>query len=289
MTVRSHRWREQELIERRNPVTYTAQPRSSYFERVGAHSFVPTVHARGAWAVDEQHFSPLGGLLVHEIERVRADEGRAELLISRLSFDILGRNTFEQFDIHVETIRPGRTIELVEATVTIAGRATVSARAWLTTAQDTCAVAGGEPDRLPAPESLSPWPLSSVWPGGYVASLETRPVGIPQPGRTTAWLSTPLDLVADEKTSALASYVALVDTANGIAVRQEPTKWMFPNLDLTIHLYRQPEAGWTGLDTTVTFGHTGQGITSTVLHDSRGPVGRAEQILTVRPQPDTEK
>ncbi|MGV9434069.1 thioesterase family protein, partial [Nocardia sp. NPDC003648] len=29
----------------------------------------------------------------------------------------------------------------------------------------------------------------------------------------------------------------------------------------------------------------GQGLTSTVLHDVRGPVGVAQQILTVRPQP----
>lgn len=267
-------------------MTNPTAPQSSYFERVGAHRFVPTAHARGAWAVDEQHFSPLGGLIVHEIERMRTREGRAELVISRIGFDILGRNTFEEFDIHVEVIRPGRTIELVEATVVIAGRVTVSARVWLMTGEETGIVAGGEPDTLPEPESLSPWQLSSVWPGGYVASLETRPVGIPQPGRTTAWLATSLDLVAGERVSDLASFVALVDTANGIAVRQEPTKWMFPNLDLTIHLYRQPEAGWTGLDTTVTFGHTGQGLTSTVLHDVRGPVGHAQQILTVRPQPD---
>ncbi|MFD6455322.1 thioesterase family protein, partial [Nocardia sp. NPDC060220] len=140
------------------------------------------------------------------------------------------------------------------------------------------------PERLPTPESLASWPLTSVWPGGYIASLDTRPVGIPQPGRNTAWVHSPMDLVSAEPADPLASYLALVDTANGIAVRQEPTKWMFPNLDLTVHLYRQPEGEWTGLDTTVTFGHTGQGLTSTVLHDIRGPVGVAEQILTLRPQ-----
>ncbi|MBF6247996.1 thioesterase family protein, partial [Nocardia elegans] len=41
---------------------------------------------------------------------------------------------------------------------------------------------------------------------------------------------------------------------------------------------------WTGLDTTVTWGADGQWLTSTVLHDIHGPVGRVEQILTVRPQ-----
>ena len=58
---------------------------------------------------------------------------------------------------------------------------------------------------------------------------------------------------------------------------------MFPNVDLSIHLYRSPVWGWVGLDTTVIFGADGVGLTSTTLHDRLGPVGRAEQILTVRP------
>ncbi|MEV0697110.1 thioesterase family protein [Saccharopolyspora sp. NPDC050389] len=253
----------------------------SYFERLDAHRFKPTAHASGAWRSDEQHFSPLGGLIVHAIERARA--GRPELLISRISFDILGKIDLDEFEIHVETTRPGRTIELMEATTIIAGRPVVRARAWFLGEQDTSAVAGGEPDPLPAPESLEPWPMSSLWSGGFIASLETRTVGAPQPGRTTAWVSTRTDLVAGEPVSPVASYVALVDTANGIAVRQEPTKWMFPNVDLSIHLYRQPEGRWTGLDTTVVFGGHGQGLTSTVLHDVRGPIGTAQQSLTVRP------
>lgn len=265
-------------------MTETIAP-TSYFRRIGAHRFQPTSHAGGAWDTDEQHFSPLAGLIVHEIARTRAAEHRPALVMSRISFDILGRIAFDEFDVDVRTLRPGRTIELVEATVTIAGRSVVSARSWLLSTQDTDSVAGGEPERLPAPESLSSWPLTSVWPGGYIASLDTRPTGVPQPGRTTAWVRSSVDLVAGEPTDALASYLALVDTANGIAVRQEPTKWMFPNLDLTIHLYRQPEGEWTGLDTTVAFGRTGQGLTSTVLHDITGPVGVAEQILTLRPQP----
>ncbi|MFE2996478.1 thioesterase family protein [Nocardia sp. NPDC059246] len=264
-------------------MTETSAPESSYFRRVGEHRFVPTRHAGGAWADDEQHFSPVGGLIVHEILRARAD--RPGLVLSRISFDILGRIGFEEFEIRVETVRPGRTIELVQTTVTIGGRSVVSARAWFLGVQDTDSVAGGEPDRLPAPDELESWELGSLWSGGYIASIDTRPVGIPQPGRTTAWITTSLDLVAGERSEALASYIALVDTANGIAVRQEPTKWMFPNVDLTIHLYRQPEGEWTGLDTTVAFGHTGQGLTSTVLHDVRGAVGYAQQILTVRPQP----
>ena len=41
--------------------------------------------------------------------------------------------------------------------------------------------------------------------------------------------------------------------------------------------------GWVGFDTQVAFGPTGLGLTSSVLHDIEGPVGRAQQMLTVRP------
>ncbi len=58
---------------------------------------------------------------------------------------------------------------------------------------------------------------------------------------------------------------------------------MFPNVDLTVHLHRQPAGPWVGLDTSVVFGPDGCGLTTTVLHDRTGAVGRAEQLLTVRP------
>lgn len=271
----------------------------SYYERIDEHRYKPTPHAGGAWDAAEQHFSPLGGLIVHAIDRHvaasaasagaasagAAAPARTGMLLGRISFDILGRLALDECEVRVETVRPGRTIELVEATVLIAGRPAVRARAWFLASVDTEAVAGGGPGPLTPPEGLDPWPLNSTWPGGYIASLEFRAVAPPQRGRATAWVSTQLDLVAGESSSPLASYIALVDTANGIAVRQPPTAWMFPNLDLTLHLHRQPEGGWTGLDTTVVFGGTGQGVTSTVLHDVAGPVGHAQQVLTVRPVP----
>ncbi|QNP68563.1 thioesterase family protein [Streptomyces roseirectus] len=255
----------------------------SYYERIDDHRFKPTHLAQGAWAPDEQHFSPLGGLIVHAMDRHLAD--RPGLLLSRLSYDILGRLALDECEVTVETVRPGRTIELIEAVVHISGRPVVRARGWLLTAVDTTSVAGGTGLSLPAPETSPAWAMSETWPGGYVASLDVRTPVAPEPGRGTAWLSTPHTLVAGEPVSNLASFLTLVDTANGIAVRQQPTEWMFPNVDLTIHLHRQPEGSWTGLDTTVSFGPTGQGLTSTVLYDVAGPVGTAQQILTVRPAP----
>jgi acyl-CoA thioesterase len=259
------------------------EPRGGYFERVAGDKYVPTADAGGAWNPTEVHFSPLSGLITHAIDLHRQATEANEKRLSRISFDILGFLAADECDIKVETIRPGRTIELVEATVAIGGRAAVLARAWFMSEVDTTRVAGGEPERLPNPNTVEAWDLTQTWDGGWVASLEERAITPPKPGRTTAWLRTDIDLVTGEPASPHARFITLVDTANGIAARQSPKEWMFPNLDLTIHLYRQPTGPWVGLDTTVTFGPSGQGLTRTTLHDEVGPVGTAAQTLTVRP------
>ncbi|MFG2868199.1 thioesterase family protein [Streptomyces sp. NPDC048338] len=270
-----------------HPVTTDTGVRESYYVRTDEHRYKPTSHAGGAWSAGEQHFSPLAGLVVHAIDRHLAGRPDQGLVLARISYDILGRIALAECEITVETVRPGRTIELLEAVVRIDDRPVVRARAWLLASQDTSAVADSPHEPLPDPESLPSWAMNSAWDGGYVSSIDVRRTPPTRRGRTAAWISSLVDLVAGETASPLASYVALVDTANGIAVQQDPTAWMFPNLDLTIHLHRQPRGPWTGLDTTVAFGPSGQGLTSSVLHDVSGPVGHAEQILTVRPQPGT--
>ncbi|MEV4704362.1 thioesterase family protein [Actinoplanes sp. NPDC049316] len=256
---------------------------TSYFARVSAGRFRPSELTGGAWATDEQHIAPMTGLIAHEVERFAARRGPDGMVITRISMDILGVLKLAEFDVEVTVVRPGRTIELLEAVVTARGRVAVRARIWRMGPYDTAAVAGGDGGVLPHPDGLVSYPLGDVWPGGFIGSVDVRPVGEPRPGHARVWITSAASLVAGEEASPLAEYVKLIDTANGIAVRESPKEWMFPNLDLTIHLHRQPEGRWVGLDTAVTFGAQGVGLTSSVLHDDRGPVGRAEQILTIRP------
>jgi len=138
-------------------------------------------------------------------------------------------------------------------------------------------------DRHRPPEGFDSWTMSDMWDCGYARSLGVRRRASTRTGRAAAWVTSHVDLVAGEPSSALASFMSRVDVANGIAVQQPPTRWTYPNMDLTVHLHRQPEGDWTGLDTSVSFGPAGHGLTSSVLHDLRGPVGHAQQILTVRP------
>ena len=253
-----------------------------YFERTGPSTFAATQHVSGAWNPAEQHIAPALGLMTHAVEvdhaRRRADD---TLTISRLSFDILGVLPLDEVDVDVRVVRPGRTIELVEATLSHAGRPAVVLRAWLLATLDTSALEGSDHPPMPAPEAMAAWDPTEVWPGGFIASAQLRR-DQDTPGRARFWVRTDVALL-DEPTSALATAAGLFDIANGMTVRVDPTKVAFPNVDLTAHLFRSPRPGWLGFDTTVSFGPDGRGLTSSTLHDEHGPVGSIAQTLTVRP------
>jgi hypothetical protein len=254
----------------------------AYFERLDDHRFTATGEVGGAWDVAEQHIAPALGLLAHVVELDRDRRDRHDLVLSRLSSDILGTVPVETVDTNVTLVRPGRSIELVEAALRHAGRDAVRLRAWLLRPGDTEALAGTRLSRLPAPDALPAWDPTTVWPGGFIASVEVRREQ-EEPGRARFWVRTPVPLVGDEPVSDLARFVGLLDIANGMTVRADPREVAFPNVDLTAHFFEQPRGDWVGFDTTVSFGTTGLGLTSSVLHDVRGPVGTLAQHLTVRP------
>lgn len=253
-----------------------------YFLRTGETTFAPTEHVGGAWKTDEQHVAPALGLMTHLVEAdhaARRPEGRLE--VSRLSFDILGVLPMDEVDVEVTLVRPGRTIELVEAVLRHGGRPAILLRAWLLERRDTTAIAGTELPALPPPGAMPAWDPTEVWPGGFIAAAQLRR-DQDAPGRARFWVRTDVPLL-DEPTSPLASAAGLFDIANGMTVRAAPTEVAFPNLDLTAHLVRPPRPGWLGFDTTVTFGPDGHGLTSSTIHDEDGPIGSLAQTLTVRP------
>ena len=172
--------------------------------------------------------------------------------------------------------------ELVQAELVSSGRAAVRATAWRLQKSDTTAIEGIEDERMSGPdENVEPVTISE-WPGGYIQSVEIRPVPGHRPGRGRAWLRTKHPLVDGEDFTELSRLIGMIDTSNGIATRVRPGSYLFPNVDLQLHLYREPTGDWLGLQNSVSFGADGIGLTSTVLYDATGPFGRAEQILTLR-------
>jgi hypothetical protein len=254
----------------------------AYFERIDEHVFRATEHVSGAWETQFQHIAPALGLLAHAVE-ADCDARRSDgLVIGRLSYDILGKVPVDVVRIEVEVLRPGRTIELVQATLSHAGRAGVLLRAWLMRPGDTAGLRATPLPAIAGPEDMPAWDPTTVWPGGFIASVEVRREQA-EPGRAAFWVRTPLPLIRDEKVSDLARMAGLLDIANGMTVRAKPTEVAFPNLDLTAHFFSQPRGDWVGFDTSVAFGSEGVGLTTSVIHDVHGAIGASDQILTVRP------
>ncbi|WIV42462.1 MULTISPECIES: thioesterase family protein [Glutamicibacter] len=252
-----------------------------YFEALGDGRYRSSWHSQGAWNPHEQHMAPASGILAYALENFQP---RADMRIARISYEIHGLIHAGEFEISTRMVRPGRTIELIEAEMTAKGRTSIVARAWRVIQSDTSAVAGIEDKEIPGPDACSVRDISEKWPGGYIKSIEMRANDELRPGRGFAWLRTPYVLVDTGDATALSSLVGMIDTANGVVPRVDPGEgtWIYPNVDLQIHMYRMPVGEWLGLDVQQSFGTDGIGLTSTVLHDETGPFGRAEQILTVR-------
>jgi hypothetical protein len=253
----------------------------AYFTRLSDTNFQATEHTGGAWSVHEQHIAPAMGLLTHLIELDCARRGNG-FKIGRLAFDILGVIPIEEVQTEVQSLRSGRTIELIEASMLHNGRPALRARAWVIKPNDTSAIAGGTMRRIPGRDAMQRWDPTTVWPGGFIASIDIHRAS-EEPGRAAYWARANHPLLEDEPVGPLARAASLFDIANGMAVRAAPTAVAFPNLDLTAHLFATPRGEWLGFDTSVSFGVDGIGLTSSTIYDEAGPIGTLAQILTVRP------
>jgi hypothetical protein len=252
-----------------------------YYQDLGNGRYRSTIHAQGAWNEQEQHMAPAAGIMAERLDR---HEPRNDMRMARISYEILGLIPGGEFEVLTTTLRPGRTIELVQAELVAGGRTAIRATAWRMLTSDTSAVAAVEDQNIPSPWECKPYDGAGIWPGGFIRSLEMRVAEGHRAGSGTVWIRTSHPLTDRGDSTDTSRLIGLVDTANGIAARVPPGKdsYLFPNLDLQVHMYRRPAGEWLGLDNSVSFGTDGIGLTSTVLHDVSGPFGRAEQILTLR-------
>ena len=256
---------------------------TAYFQRLDATRFQATPAVGGAWNTAEQHVAPALGLLAHVLDRDHASRRSTELSLARIGYDILGVLPIDTVEISIRVARPGRTIELIEATLSHDDRPAVVARAWYVQSTDTERIAGTYLSPLPAPGSLAPWSASEIWPGRFVTTVDIRRHEI-SPGRAQAWMRPQLPLLDSEPVSGTGRLLSIVAICNGLTPRLHPATYSFPNVDTTVHLFRPPQTEWLGFDTTVSFGPGGTGLTHTALHDEHGPLGTAQQTLTLRPR-----
>lgn len=243
-----------------------------------------TVHTTGPWDSRFEHGGPPSALLARALERC---EPRSDTMVARVSVDLLGPVPVGELDLRVRMARPGRSVELVEAALSAAGRDVARASAWRVRRNAAQAV----PDRHPAPLPLPPPgapPLRGDWIGGYLDAVEWRLVGGPgfvEPGPATAWTRLRHPLVPGEEPSPLQRVLAVADSGNGLSSELDLARWHFINPELTVHLHREAVGEWICLDAATTISPGGVGLATSVLSDRLGPVGVGAQSLLVAPRP----
>jgi hypothetical protein len=241
-----------------------------------------TGHTVGPWDERFQHGGPPSALLGRAVERT---EPRDDCIVARVSVEILGPIPVGELALRSRVARPGRSVELVEAVLSAAGRDVARAAAWRVLRTPSSAV----PSRHAAAPALPEAALDHVggaWIDGYLSAVEWRFAAgrFDGPGPAAAWTRLRHPLVPDEEPSPLQRVLAVADSGNGISGELDLRQWHFINPELTVHLHREAVGEWICLDAQTTISPGGAGLATSVLSDLHGPVGVGAQSLLVAPR-----
>jgi Acyl-CoA thioesterase C-terminal domain/Acyl-CoA thioesterase N-terminal domain len=241
-----------------------------------------TKHTIGPWDVGAQHAGPPSALLGHAIERCQP---RDDMIVTRFTCEILRAIPVSELTVAARVARPGRSVELLEATASAAGRAVARASAWRVLRASGVAVESRYPAPPPLPEQPSE-PPGEGWTDGYLSAIEWRAVagGFGAPGPATVWARMRYPLVPGEEPSPLERVLAVADSGNGASWELDITRWHFINPELTVHLHRAAAGEWICLDAQTAISDGGCGLATSVLSDMAGPVGVGAQSLLIAPR-----
>lgn len=257
----------------------------TFFVPLDGNRFEPTVATRGPWDPRAQHGGPPAALLGRAVEAVG---GREDVRVARITFELLRPVPLEPLTVGVEVVRPGRRVELVEASLHAGDVEVVRARAWRVLVADLGTTveppAGAVPD--PPGRGVEPAFFDTGSDVGYHTAMEWRFVAgtFRDLGPATAWLRMRHPLVAGESPSALQRVLVAADSCNGVSASLDYRRYLFINTDLTVHLHRLPVGEWVCLDAHTVADRSGVGLSQGALWDERGPLGRALQTLLVAPR-----
>jgi hypothetical protein len=249
--------------------------------------FVSSELTRGPWDPDAQHAGPPAALIGRELERCPSPSGQGDWQLGRITYEILRSVPIAPLRVTAEVVRPGKSVELLSATLADDEGPVITASAWRI-ARRTVALPGDLPGGAqppPGPSEGTAGPFFETGQEvGYHTAMEYRFIegGFVEPGPAAVWMRMGVPLVEGEQPTPLQRVLTAADSGNGVSATLEWTRFLFINVDLSVHLHRMPAGEWVCLDALTTPEASGVGLADTALRDERGPIGRALQTLLVR-------
>jgi hypothetical protein len=253
-----------------------------FYVPLGDGRWRSTRHTTGPWDAGAQHGGPPSALLGRAVEHCQPQQ---DMMVARFTCEILHAIPVGEISVLARVVRPGRSVELLEASVTAAGREVARATAWRVLRADSVTVQS----RFPVPPGLPdvpPDPRPAGWVDGYLSAIEWRTVRgrFGAPGPATVWARMRYPLVPDEEPSPLERVLAVADSGNGISWELDLNRWHFINPELTVHLHREAAGEWVCLDAQTAISAGGAGLATSVLSDLDGTVGVGAQSLLIAPR-----
>jgi acyl-Coa thioesterase superfamily protein/acyl-CoA thioesterase superfamily protein len=259
------------------------------FYELDGERYVSNEITRGPWDPGSQHAGPPAALISREIERLgggRIGGGEGPPAhVGRITYEILRPVPIAPLEVSAEIVRPGRKVEMAEAELRDESGPLIRARGWRVRA--TRVDLGGDPDLgEPPPEIRQGSPKDFFSTGhdvGYHTAIDYRFVegAFMEPGPAKVWLRMKHQLVAGEEPSPLTRVMIVADSGNGVSAALDWRKYLFINVDLSVHLHRMPAGEWVYLDAKTYPQADGIGMSDTLIADETGPIGRAAQTLLI--------
>jgi hypothetical protein len=264
----------------------------SFYVPLGDNRWQATVHTTGPWDPRAQHGGPPSALLSRAMQRLHP---RDDMMITRFTCEILRPIPVGELTVTARRVRPGLSVELLEASASSRGREVARATAWRVQRTEA-APAGRHPAPPPLPgriELASPPDLAGPPPGwvdGYMSAIDIRAArgSLTAPGPGAFWGRMRYPLVPDEEPSPLERTLVIADSGNGASLEIDIAGWFSVNTELTVHLHREPAGEWICLDAQTTVSQGGAGIATSVLSDLDGPIGVGAQALLIARRPVRE-
>ena len=260
---------------------------TAFYERDGDR-YLATELTRGPWDPGAQHAGPPAALVGREIERL---EDAEEFQVGRVTFEIMRSIPIGPVSVEAKVVRPGRSVQLIEATLSNDDGELMRARAWRIRRGevDLSDAALASPPAPPGPENgITGDFFPTGQEVGYHTAMEWRSVsgGFLDPGPATVWMRMRVPLVEDEEPTPLQRTLVAADVGNGISAVLDWRRYLFINVDLSVHLERMPDGEWVCVDAVTLPQPNGVGTAESVLSDERGRIGRAAQTLLVAARPE---
>ncbi len=261
----------------------------SFYELAG-DLYVATELTRGPWDPGAQHAGPPAALIGREIERLGGGriggEAGPPAQVGRITYEVLRSVPIAPLHVEARIVRPGRRVEMFEATLSDeGGDELMRAQGWrLRTDSVEFELPESSTTRQPGPETGKPGEFFHTgYDVGYHTAMEYRFVSgaFMETGPATVWMRMAVPLVPGEQPSPLQRVLAAADSGNGVSAALDWRRYLFINVDLTVHLHRMPAGEWICLDAETLPEVSGVGMADTRLFDGRGQIGRAVQTLLV--------